>query len=86
MPLIGAQPQEALASGARSREDRGSSTSHKAGRESRAQRWLPVPLMLMGVYERRVRAGDRALQRDCRPADPPPAFTSARLVTGSMSG
>lgn len=34
----------------------------RAGRESRAQRWLPVPLMLMGVYERKGPANDTALQ------------------------
>lgn len=56
---------------------------NETGRESLAQRWLPMLLMLMGVYERRVRAGYKALQRD---RDPPSACASVRLVTGSMGG
>ncbi len=71
-----------MASGTRSRKDRGSSTGHEAGRESRTQRWMPVLLMLMGVYERR--GCERATGRPSETADPPPAFASAPLITGSM--
>lgn len=53
--------------------------NRESGRESRIQRWPPVSLMLMGVYER---AGERPGQA----ADSPPGFTFARLDTESMGG
>ncbi len=45
---------------------------------------MPVSLMLMGVYERR--GYERATGPYTETADPPPAFASTPLITGSMGG